>query len=313
MVTEVVVPGVFSLAAIVIFLGLEGASGLQHHKHLHPHPPICTDHLLHHPELRRCRPWKYCDDEYISRIIDLSSPSKRPPSVAPAHFDSWVHPSVSSHHRRSLVSRAQEQAIESQLIAVPAVVSGEFHTAAMKSKPPIAGSNSVHHNGYLATRPAILGLSKVLFLGLCQVSYVAAAPVSEFLGIAKDKTDAPKDAANPSLWLYLGFAAILVLLGGAFAGLTIAYVYLDRSPSTMLIEYFADSWDRMEYIYKSLQPRAKERNKNTRRRFSHCWRGANIGFWLHYFWPMSLSTKRYQLYLIDRWEEDGLPLWAVRP
>lgn len=87
----------------------------------------------------------------------------------------------------------------------------------MKSKPPIAGSN-----GYLAIRPAIIGLAKVLFGGLSQVSYVSAAPVTQFLGITKAKEDLPKDAENPSLWLYLGVAAVLVLLGGAFAGLTIA-------------------------------------------------------------------------------------------
>ena len=88
----------------------------------------------------------------------------------------------------------------------------------MKSQASIAGSS---YNGYLATRPAILGLAKVLFLGLCQVSYVSAAPLTQFLGITKEE-DLPKDAKNPSLWLYLGVAAILVLLGGAFAGLTIA-------------------------------------------------------------------------------------------
>lgn len=92
------------------------------------------------------------------------------------------------------------------------------------SKPSSASSQpTTNSNGYLATRPAILGLAKLLFLGLCQVSYVSAAPVTQFLGITKEK-DEPKDAEDPSLWLYLGVAAILVLLGGAFAGLTIAFV-----------------------------------------------------------------------------------------
>ncbi|TAQ87084.1 hypothetical protein B7494_g4607 [Chlorociboria aeruginascens] len=75
-------------------------------------------------------------------------------------------------------------------------------------------------------RPAVLGLAKTVFLGLFQLSSVAAAPVSTFLGITKDE-DAPKDAEDPSLWLYLAIAAILVLLGGAFAGLTIALMGQD--------------------------------------------------------------------------------------
>ncbi|TVY47034.1 Protein MAM3 [Lachnellula occidentalis] len=91
----------------------------------------------------------------------------------------------------------------------------------MESKSPIAGSN-----GSLS-RPAILGLGKLLFLGLSQVSYVSAAPVTQFLGITKEKEDLPRDAEDPSLWLYFGVAAVLVLLGGAFAGLTIALMGQD--------------------------------------------------------------------------------------
>ena len=79
------------------------------------------------------------------------------------------------------------------------------------------------YNGYTAARPAILGIAKVLFLGIGQASVAAAAPLKELLRIADDD-DTPKDPDDPSLWLYMGIALILVLLGGAFAGLTIAYV-----------------------------------------------------------------------------------------
>ena len=85
----------------------------------------------------------------------------------------------------------------------------------------IAGASRSSYNGYTSSRPAILGLAKVLFLSLCQLSSVSAAPISNYLGITKEH-DAPKDAEDPSLWLYLVTAGILVLLGGAFAGLTIA-------------------------------------------------------------------------------------------
>lgn len=82
-----------------------------------------------------------------------------------------------------------------------------------------AGAGANGFNSYTASRPAILGLAKVLFLGLTQVSVASASPIKRFLHIAKDDG---KDAEDPSLWLFLGIAAVLVLLGGAFAGLTIA-------------------------------------------------------------------------------------------
>jgi metal transporter CNNM len=98
----------------------------------------------------------------------------------------------------------------------------------MNPESAIAGSRT-NYNGYTAARPAILGLAKILFLGLCQLSSVAAAPLAKVSGaplrnlltLAKND-DAPAYPEDPSLWLYLGVAAVLVLLGGAFAGLTIA-------------------------------------------------------------------------------------------
>lgn len=77
-----------------------------------------------------------------------------------------------------------------------------------------------NYNGYAASRPAVMGLAKVLVLALGQLSFASAAPLKQFFGIAEeDLTKEPEDA---SLWLYLTIAVVLVLLGGAFAGLTIA-------------------------------------------------------------------------------------------
>lgn len=81
-------------------------------------------------------------------------------------------------------------------------------------------ARSSSHNGYVATRPAVIALSKVLFLGLSQTATVAAAPITSYLGITSHHEHPDPDDA--SLWLYLLVAAVLVLLGGAFAGLTIA-------------------------------------------------------------------------------------------
>lgn len=82
---------------------------------------------------------------------------------------------------------------------------------------------------YLARRPLVLGLSKVLFLALCQTTTVRALPVrvSQYLYNVADEPH-PKQPADPSLWMYLAVAAALVLLGGAFAGLTIALMGQDE-------------------------------------------------------------------------------------
>lgn len=85
------------------------------------------------------------------------------------------------------------------------------------------GASRTGNNGNSISRPAVLGFGKLLFLALYQVCQVAAAPLSEFVGFTKrEDDDLPKNPDDPSLWLYLAVAAALVLLGGAFAGLTIA-------------------------------------------------------------------------------------------
>lgn len=69
------------------------------------------------------------------------------------------------------------------------------------------------------TRPAVVGLAKVLFLAASQLSLAGAAPLTSWI---KGHEDLPKSPDDPDLWLYLTVAMILVLSGGAFAGLTIA-------------------------------------------------------------------------------------------
>jgi metal transporter CNNM len=51
---------------------------------------------------------------------------------------------------------------------------------------------------------------------------VKAFPVVQRAIAALEDEDPPKDPADASLWAYLGVAVALVLLGGVFAGLTIA-------------------------------------------------------------------------------------------
>ncbi|KAL8393628.1 hypothetical protein RB599_005902 [Gaeumannomyces hyphopodioides] len=75
------------------------------------------------------------------------------------------------------------------------------------------------HNAISAVRPAVLGLARLLGVS---VSAVAAAPLAATFehGGGHD----PDDLGTP-VWVLYVASAILVLLGGAFAGLTIA-IYL---------------------------------------------------------------------------------------
>lgn len=56
------------------------------------------------------------------------------------------------------------------------------------------------------------------------IPLVKALPLGGFVSALADE-DLPKSPEDASLWLYLGIAVGLVLAGGVFAGLTIAYAY----------------------------------------------------------------------------------------
>lgn len=80
-------------------------------------------------------------------------------------------------------------------------------------------------NGVLRARPFALGISKILSMSLWSV--VSAAPIS-FFGHHHDDED---EEQGSSLWVLYAASLVLVLLGGAFAGLTIAYVSCYRPTS----------------------------------------------------------------------------------
>ena len=83
---------------------------------------------------------------------------------------------------------------------------------------PVSSSSN---NGVLRARPVALGLAKVLFMSLFSAVKVKAAPILSILEHYHD--DLPEEE-GASLWVLYVTAIVLVLLGGAFAGLTIAYV-----------------------------------------------------------------------------------------
>lgn len=77
-------------------------------------------------------------------------------------------------------------------------------------------------------RPAVLGLAKLLILSICQATSASAAPILAYMEATKPHHhDETPDVDDANMWLYLGVAAILVALGGIFAGLTIALMGQD--------------------------------------------------------------------------------------
>ncbi|KAK5123560.1 hypothetical protein LTR85_002598 [Meristemomyces frigidus] len=76
-----------------------------------------------------------------------------------------------------------------------------------------------------AMRPGVLALAKLIMLPIA-----SAAPLGLWQrGVKILEEDTPKSPDDPNLWAYLGVAVALVLLGGAFAGLTIALMGQDET------------------------------------------------------------------------------------
>jgi len=81
-----------------------------------------------------------------------------------------------------------------------------------------------------ASHPAAVSVAKLMIVGLMNLPMLRALALP--LGLSSrvvilEEGTSPDD---PSLWIYLGVAVALVLLGGIFAGLTIAYATLVIPP-----------------------------------------------------------------------------------
>ena len=72
------------------------------------------------------------------------------------------------------------------------------------------------------SRPTFLSVVKLVIFGIANFRSIRAAPVPPFSIWTKEDADGAMPADSPTLWIYLAVAVGLVLLGGAFAGLTIA-------------------------------------------------------------------------------------------
>lgn len=86
---------------------------------------------------------------------------------------------------------------------------------------------SAYRNGLKCLGPMILTPFNPVFFAIACAPFAHAAPLDRppFVTL---KEDGGKPAEDPSLWVYLGTAVALVLLGGAFAGLTIALMGQDE-------------------------------------------------------------------------------------
>lgn len=75
--------------------------------------------------------------------------------------------------------------------------------------------------GLASSRLAILSTMKLVLAGIANIPLIGAVPI-RFLPATLLVADEGIPPKSPKLWIYLVVAMVLVLLGGAFAGLTIA-------------------------------------------------------------------------------------------
>lgn len=121
---------------------------------------------------------------------------------------------------------------------------------------------------------------KLLLAGIANIPFIRAAPI-RFLPAIMLVGDEGMPPDSPTLWIYLAVAVALVLLGGAFAGLTIALMgqvmFIDHLPARRKKLMWHDP--RMKSIYKLSGTLERVPNANTRQRCFDSSNEASIGFW----------------------------------
>lgn len=89
-----------------------------------------------------------------------------------------------------------------------------------------AGRRGFGGMGAGSVSPAALSMVKLAAVSLCHFPLSYAAPI--FTRAIHTTEEEGKDPSDPNLYVYLGVAIALVLLGGVFAGLTIALMGQDE-------------------------------------------------------------------------------------
>ena len=126
------------------------------------------------------------------------------------------------------------------------------------NKPPSASGPRVAH-GYTAARSLLLSVAKLFMLGFLPLLRAAPQLRGPFNAFAEDE-EPPMSPEKPTLWIYLAVAIALVLLGGAFAGLTIALMGQVSYGSTVGSDKQGQELikSRMKYTYKSSKRLVKD-------------------------------------------------------
>lgn len=91
----------------------------------------------------------------------------------------------------------------------------------MSKNHPLQASGPRATQNYTAARQLVLSMAKLSMLGFLPLLHAAPQFRGPFNVFAEDE-EPPMSPDKPTLWIYLAVAVALVLLGGAFAGLTIA-------------------------------------------------------------------------------------------
>lgn len=105
----------------------------------------------------------------------------------------------------------------------------------ISSSPRASDQNSRAPTTYVTARPVILSTAKLLLVGILNLPLLRASPTKWAPSHDFITEDEAMPAESSALWVYLVVALGLVLLGGAFAGLTIALMGQVRQGGMMLL------------------------------------------------------------------------------
>ncbi|KAL9638151.1 MAG: hypothetical protein Q9164_001745 [Protoblastenia rupestris] len=112
--------------------------------------------------------------------------------------------------------------------------------------------------GITAARPAVQSIAKLLLLLIAQLPLLHASPIGFPRFYVHTQEEQPLPVHSPTLWIYMVVAIALVLLGGAFAGLTIALMGQDE----IYLQVIKTSGDGSERKHATRVLRLLERGKH---------------------------------------------------
>ena len=137
-----------------------------------------------------------------------------------------IHPLPALLHRFLVHSRTSSPRHVSQSPMWTALSDSKTMTSTQRVMTP-SRTNAGPTTTFRVATPTVV---KLLLLLIAQLPLLHATPLHFSVFRAHTTEDEPMPAQSPTLWIYLLVAVALVLLGGAFAGLTIALMGQVFSP-----------------------------------------------------------------------------------